>query len=535
MARSTGGRQRRYSACHSGSAAAWSRVALSRSYWAWTLKTRPVLERVQRSLSGQVAHSFLNWAWREPFAEGRPSATVCPAGQVAWPCSVSMVKSSAVNPLGIAGLSGGGFRTRLCPCPWRCSRKSGAVGGVAQGGDRRVLLGEEILGDGGLVVVRAAARGQGDVGEHPGLGFEGHVGAEALLVTGPVLVDVPRLGVDGGHRAVADRALGDAPASVAAVGVVSGFHVLARDQGQQPERVRRGLARLLLGQPAQQGERVGDQGVDQVGAGGLVVPGDLRLAGVGVVVGGAPGRGGLLGVGDLADDPADRGDQLGDGVLGGDRVVQHGGVQRPPLPALEDTGRRHDLPDLVEQPVRVAGTLQAAEVGQQRGVERGVVQPEPARRLPPQVAPQFLHRLEVRQAVQALHTTVAARTCGGIEGRPLVEGYMSANIDFGNSISRCSARNANTPPAGISSRQVSHTSSPTLSPPHSPCMTQDWPHSTRSRVRTHNFQERSRSPAPTRTRTGRGPPRCPPVRSRRVVRPPQRHPRVLSSRQPAAR
>ncbi len=67
-------------------------------------------------------------------------------------------------------------------------------------------------------------------------------------------------------------------------------------------------------------------------------------------------------------------------------------------------------------------------------------------------------------------TTAADSTCGGMLGRPLDEGYMSANIDLGNSVSRCSAKNANTLPAGINSRQVSHTSAPTGSPAHSPCM-----------------------------------------------------------------
>ena len=67
-------------------------------------------------------------------------------------------------------------------------------------------------------------------------------------------------------------------------------------------------------------------------------------------------------------------------------------------------------------------------------------------------------------------------------GRPFGEGYMSANIAAGNNTSRCSARNANTLPAGISSRQVSHTSGPTGSPTHSPCITTSLPrrHSRRS-------------------------------------------------------
>lgn len=46
----------------------------------------------------------------------------------------------------------------------------------------------------------------------------------------------------------------------------------------------------------------------------------------------------------------------------------------------------------------------------------------------------------------------AARICGGMDGRPIADGYMSSNIDTGNNAPRCSARNANTLPAGISSR-----------------------------------------------------------------------------------
>ena len=42
----------------------------------------------------------------------------------------------------------------------------------------------------------------------------------------------------------------------------------------------------------------------------------------------------LGGTRDLAAHPADRADQLGDGVLGGDRVVEDGGIHRPPGLAL---------------------------------------------------------------------------------------------------------------------------------------------------------------------------------------------------------
>ncbi|SBW19352.1 hypothetical protein FDG2_1266 [Candidatus Protofrankia californiensis] len=65
----------------------------------------------------------------------------------------------------------------------------------------------------------------------------------------------------------------------------------------------------------------------------------------------------------------------------------------------------------------------------------------------------------------------AARICGGMDGRPFPDGYMSVNITAGNRAPRCSARNANTLPAGINSRHVSHTSGPTVSPTHSPITT----------------------------------------------------------------
>lgn len=85
-------------------------------------------------------------------------------------------------------------------------------------------------------------------------------------------------------------------------------------------------ARLLVGQVAQRPQRIGDQGVDEFGAGLLVVPGDAGFAGIGVVVRGALNSSGLGGVGHFPDHRADGGDELGDSVLGGHRVVQHGGV-----------------------------------------------------------------------------------------------------------------------------------------------------------------------------------------------------------------
>ncbi len=50
---------------------------------------------------------------------------------------------------------------------------------------------------------------------------------------------------------------------------------------------------------------------------------------------GALGADDLRGAGHVPADPADHRDQLSHGVLGGDRVVQDRGIQRPPGLALQ--------------------------------------------------------------------------------------------------------------------------------------------------------------------------------------------------------
>ncbi len=142
---------------------------------------------------------------------------------------------------------------------------------------------------------RAGERAPGRAPQRP----PRQVGLEAVPLVTAGLGDVAGRRIDGGDHPARGGAAGDAPAE------------------------------LLVGQVAQQPQRVGDQCVDELGAGLFVVPGDLRLARVGVVVSGALRSGDRVGAGDLADRRADGGDDLGDGVLGGDRVVQHGGVQRP--------------------------------------------------------------------------------------------------------------------------------------------------------------------------------------------------------------
>jgi hypothetical protein len=143
------------------------------------------------------------------------------------------------------------------------------------------------------------------------------------------------------------------------------LHVLTGDQGKQPNRL--GLLSVQFGASHGRQDRqcVADQRADQPVAGLGVIPGAGRLAHGMVVVMGEQGERGRSR--DEATHPADRGDQLRHGVLGGDRVVQQGGVQRPPLPALEDPGLGHHGTDSLEDPL---WPLRAAQPGPPQGQHR---------------------------------------------------------------------------------------------------------------------------------------------------------------------
>lgn len=97
---------------------------------------------------------------------------------------------------------------------------AGGVGGVTEGVHRLDFFGEQVRADGGLVVLGAAAGPQGNGGVQPGLGLDGQVALVSVLLVGAGLVGVPGLGVDGGDHPVLRGAPGNAPAPVAAVGVL---------------------------------------------------------------------------------------------------------------------------------------------------------------------------------------------------------------------------------------------------------------------------------------------------------------------------
>src|SRR5215207_5665661 len=104
-----------------------------------------------------------------------------------------------------------------------------------------------------------------------------------------------------------------------------------------------------------------------------------------------------------AGGPTDRGDQLADGVLGGDRVLQDGGVQHPPVlpestPVCSTTWRTA----CKIRCGRGRGADAVAPVHQHRGMEALVVKAQPTSDLPDDIAPQRADGLPVARALRGL-------------------------------------------------------------------------------------------------------------------------------------
>ena len=214
---------------------------------------------------------------------------------------------------------------------------------------------------------------------------------------------MPRVRVNGGHHPVAADLAGDPPPPVRPVAALSRLHVLPGDQRQQRHRLRRLLLQISRHECVQDRGRVIDQRRHQRIPRGLVIPGDRRLTRITVIMGVTPLRDDRAGGGDLTADPADRRDQLRHRVLGSHRVIEHHRIQRPHRLATQHPGRSDHRPHRLKDPVRAIGGRQPPPpVRQRRRMEPLMIQRQPARDLPPQVAAHRRDRVPIRQIMKRL-------------------------------------------------------------------------------------------------------------------------------------
>jgi hypothetical protein len=141
-----------------------------------------------------------------------------------------------------------------------------------------------------------------------------------------------------------------------------------------------------------------------------------------------------------AGGPTDRGDQLADGVLGGDRVLQDGGVQHPPVLPEKHPGLLHHLADRLQDPlwpgeVRMRLRQYTSTVGWK---------PSSSRRNP-QATFQTISRRSALMASRSLgpsgawSTITVATTSAGTDGWPPPCRTILANSSDGSSWWRWSA------------------------------------------------------------------------------------------------
>jgi hypothetical protein len=223
------------------------------------------------------------------------------------------------------------------------------------------------------------------------------VGFVAVAVAADAFVHVPCLRVDHRDDSVGRHLARDAPTPLG----VAWLDVLAGHQPKQADRLGLVAIQVLPLDRGQHCRCVTDQRAHQLVAGLGVVPGTGRLARVMVVVMGAKDKHG--GSRDQPTHPADGPNQLCHRVLGGDRVVQQRGVQRPAVPPSQDPSLGGHRPHRLKDPLRpVRGPKPAAPQGQHRGMKALVGQGQPTGHLPRDVLAKLRGRLPVRPPRQRL-------------------------------------------------------------------------------------------------------------------------------------
>ena len=215
---------------------------------------------------------------------------------------------------------------------------------------------------------------------------------------------VPGVRVHGGDHPVLRNPTRDPERPIGA-----GLQVLTQHRGQQRRRLLHRLGQFAAIQQREHREPVPGPRIDQLFAGGPVVPVDLRLAVADVVVPAAqhhPQLRGQVGVGGGGggEQPAHRRPDQRDRVHRGHRVIQRRRVQHP-APAHQ-TGRMRRLQTHLEDPVRACRTTQPrAHVHQHRVREAApprAVATDPGRVTPPHIEGIPLDRLPVREPAEAL-------------------------------------------------------------------------------------------------------------------------------------
>ena len=376
--------------------------------------------------------------------------------------------------------------TRPCRTPSpalaRAARRSAPVPAPCRWVGGHVL--EQSHADGGVAAVGAGGLGQFGGSDQAGVGFDDDMGLEPVLTPVTGLVRVPGVRVDRGDHPVRGRPSGRSatarrsrpsprPARRPARPPAPATPPPAppRSYACSPSRPCAGqdLARRQL---LQQRQSVVDQRRHQLLAGLARRPRQCPASRHGRSRSRCTPTRSARRAGHNPPDPAHRGDQLGHGVLPGHRVIEHRGVQRPPGLAPHHPGRDDHLTDRVEDPVRRAsrrpagaaktstssdGTPASLTANPTAAFHRrsNVTASAACRSDSPCKRLQHQHR---RDHAPAAHSAAPAPT--GTDPRTSTRG---------NNRERCSARNANTLPAGSRCPATDSTSSSSRCESDAPC------------------------------------------------------------------